>query len=105
MKKIITACAVLSIAFIFQSCGAGGNNNDYATCGDAGMAIKYCMNAIEGAGTYDDAYAAKLVTACENMHDLGCVECIFNNTCDVPGGKTQADICYELGQCGEFVVE
>lgn|GEM_PF-3768722 len=105
MKKTIAALAVVIIALLIQSCGDGGNKNDYATCTDAGKVLKYCMNAIEGAGTYDDAYAEKLIAACDAMHDTGCVECIFNNTCDVPNGKTQADICLELGECGEFIVE
>jgi len=105
MNKIFAALTVLIFSFMIQSCGDGGNKNDYANCTDAGNAIRYCMNAIEGSGTYDDAYAGKLIAACEAMHDLGCVECIFNNTCDVPNARTQADICYESGQCGEFAVE
>ncbi len=105
MKNIKILMIALMIAAFASACGAGDDQNDFATCADVGQAITYCQNQIAGEALHGEDYAAKVEGQCMSKPDKGCNACIFDQPCSPAEGKTPLDFCIEMEKCPAYELE
>ncbi len=97
--------AMLLLSGLLSACGAGGDENDTATCEEAGKAHAYCLNRIDGENLRGDYYVTLFTKSCEAVATKDCILCQFENPCIPSEEITPLSTCVEVGRCPEIEIE